>query len=391
MKKFIANYAPVNEDLARRAKENISFSDYKQGTATAHANYYTNEIVKYANELLERNPTEDSEKLEKVQYYIDKYSQKIAAAIDKETSITCRCPSVLITGGGNFPVRKKEKQNAAAEAHWRATKELYETDSNNYYFNKIRLILTDSGIIKSDDPKAVEKIKAKIAKLETLPDPYGNKKAEMRRLKERLLQLAPEEVKQGKEITINGEPATFESIVKIFDNVKPQKSQYSSTDESYYLPMVELVFSDGSRKYKEYLSNQVNEDLTQIFSYKTMNLVPFTDIAKFTLVISKIHGSGSKAVIYQILKDLDPRIAAVKAEAKEQKQEDRKESIKGEDVTVKENTELMCLQVFFEGVPAKETREILKSNGFKWAPSQGAWQRLLNDNAKRALTDILDK
>lgn len=270
---FMANYAPVNEDLARRAKENISFSDYKQGTATARANGYTDCIVEYANSLLIDNPTEDSEKLEKVQNYIDRYSKKIAGAIDKENSITCRCPSILITGGGNFPVRKKEKQNAAAEAHWRATKELYETDNNNYYFNKIRLILTDSGIIKSDDKNAVQKIKDKIAKLEQAEiDKWGYNKTEIRRLKERLLQLAQ-----------------------------------------------------------------------------------------------------------------------FKAEAKEQKQEDRKESIKGEDVTVKENTELMRLQILFEGIPAKETRDRLKSNGFKWSPSQGAWQRLLNDNAKRALTDILDK
>ena len=39
------------------------------------------------------------------------------------------------------------------------------------------------------------------------------------------------------------------------------------------------------------------------------------------------------------------------------------------------------LQIFFEEKPDGETRSALKSNGFRWAPSAGACQRQLNDNA----------
>ena len=39
------------------------------------------------------------------------------------------------------------------------------------------------------------------------------------------------------------------------------------------------------------------------------------------------------------------------------------------------------LQLFFDEKPAEEQRRELKHNGFKWAPSQGAWQRQLNRNA----------
>lgn len=39
------------------------------------------------------------------------------------------------------------------------------------------------------------------------------------------------------------------------------------------------------------------------------------------------------------------------------------------------------LQLFFDEKPAEEQRRELKNNGFKWAPSQGAWQRQLNRNA----------
>ena len=45
------------------------------------------------------------------------------------------------------------------------------------------------------------------------------------------------------------------------------------------------------------------------------------------------------------------------------------------------STEMNRLQLFFDEKPDEQQRTALKSNGFKWAPSQGAWQRQLNDNA----------
>ncbi len=39
------------------------------------------------------------------------------------------------------------------------------------------------------------------------------------------------------------------------------------------------------------------------------------------------------------------------------------------------------LQIFFGDKPDEETRAALKSNDFRGAPSVGAWQRQLNDNA----------
>ena len=53
------------------------------------------------------------------------------------------------------------------------------------------------------------------------------------------------------------------------------------------------------------------------------------------------------------------------------------------------NTADNRLQIFFEDKPDEETRSALKSNGFRWAPSAGAWQRQLNDNAIYA-ADRLD-
>jgi hypothetical protein len=45
------------------------------------------------------------------------------------------------------------------------------------------------------------------------------------------------------------------------------------------------------------------------------------------------------------------------------------------------NTELDRLQLFFDEKPNESQRANLKANGFKWAPSQDAWQRQLTDNA----------
>lgn len=56
---------------------------------------------------------------------------------------------------------------------------------------------------------------------------------------------------------------------------------------------------------------------------------------------------------------------------------------------VVENTEENRLQFIFEGKPSLETRNALKSSGFRWAPSQGAWQRQLNNNARYATKHVL--
>lgn len=45
------------------------------------------------------------------------------------------------------------------------------------------------------------------------------------------------------------------------------------------------------------------------------------------------------------------------------------------------NADLNRLQVFFDEIPSDETRKELKSRGFRWARSEGAWQRQLTDNA----------
>lgn len=61
------------------------------------------------------------------------------------------------------------------------------------------------------------------------------------------------------------------------------------------------------------------------------------------------------------------------------------------DFKVIENIELMRIQIVFDGKPDEAIRSTLKSNGFRWAPSQGAWQRQLTSNGKYALRKVIEE
>jgi Domain of unknown function (DUF3560) len=60
-------------------------------------------------------------------------------------------------------------------------------------------------------------------------------------------------------------------------------------------------------------------------------------------------------------------------------------------VRIVENVEANRLQVFFPGKPAEEVRKELKGSGFRWAPSEGAWQRHLSSSAKYWAEQIINK
>lgn len=62
-----------------------------------------------------------------------------------------------------------------------------------------------------------------------------------------------------------------------------------------------------------------------------------------------------------------------------------------EGVEVEENAEEMRVQLRFNGKPDEQTRSLLKSWGFRWSPSQSAWQRQLNGNGKYAAKQVLEK
>lgn len=96
--------------------------------------------------------------------------------------------------------------------------------------------------------------------------------------------------------------------------------------------------------------------------------------------------SNNNAEIRRLKKRLESLKAA---KAKPADECERDAEICGEPCKVVENTEAMRLQVLFDGKPSAKCRQALKGAGFRWAPSQGAWQRQLTNNARHALRAIV--
>jgi hypothetical protein len=69
---------------------------------------------------------------------------------------------------------------------------------------------------------------------------------------------------------------------------------------------------------------------------------------------------------------------------------ERDATINGEPCKVVENADDMRLQIFFDDKPEADTRQQVKHAGFRWAPSVGAWQRQLNNNARYSLDQIAE-
>jgi len=91
------------------------------------------------------------------------------------------------------------------------------------------------------------------------------------------------------------------------------------------------------------------------------------------------------------IKRMKARIASLKAEASRPEVEDRQATIDGTPVTIIENKDEGRIQLVFDGKPPQNIIDLLNSHGFNWAPSQDAWQRLLNNNARRTVKFVLDK
>lgn len=138
----------INEDLARRANDSFSMSDYVAGSATAEYKSACEEV----KELGERCK-KGSYNPEKIDYLVDLFCKKYADWKNRFNSNTASCPSILITGGSNFPVRKKEKQNAREDTSWAEYNEIMAIK------DRIKSVGTT---IQSDNPQAIELLQQKL-------------------------------------------------------------------------------------------------------------------------------------------------------------------------------------------------------------------------------------
>ena len=285
-----APYYPINEAAAKRAKDMNSFSDYKQGSATAEYRHYVDEAVQLAERQKQRV---DPMYHDKIDSLLDTYARKLAANMNKGYEIDARVPSILIAGGSNFPTRKKEKQNAARDSNYREWQDIQGL------LDKIRS--TGMGGISADDPQAVQKLEKKLESLEKSQETMKAVNAYYRKHK-----------------TLDGCP-----------HLPPEELEKLKADmaSSWHLedkPFATWALSNNSAEIR-----RVKDRIKSLSQQKEIGFVGW-------------EFDGGK---------------------------------------VDANTEANRLQIFFEDKPDETTREALKSNGFRWSPKAGAWQRQLTSNA----------
>lgn len=151
-------YYQINEELARTAHDMNSMRDYIKGETTAEYRAEVDKVI----EIAERQKAKYPDEAERIDYLVDKYSRQLAEWYNKNSRIESYCPSWLVSGGSNFPISKKEKQNRMRDNH---TQEYYKIQN---IVDKIKGAGT--GGIKSDDEKAIEKLEARIEKLTELQE-----------------------------------------------------------------------------------------------------------------------------------------------------------------------------------------------------------------------------
>lgn len=88
------------------------------------------------------------------------------------------------------------------------------------------------------------------------------------------------------------------------------------------------------------------------------------------------------------IKRLESRLATIEADRARGTVE-RSHNTTAGALRVVENGDAARIQLFFDGKPDAATRDLLKSSGFRWAPSEGAWQRHLNNGGRYAASRIV--
>lgn len=295
-------YFSINESSARTAHDMMSMRDYSEGSTTAEYRSAVDKAYDIADRVAEKKP----EEAERAYRLAERYSKKMAEYYNKESSIGMMCPSILISGGSNFPVRKKEKQVAA----WERNHQFYEYVQG--ILTKIENILYGREIIKSDDERAIEKLEEKL------------------------------------------------------EDMKNLQEQMKAANKAIRLKDTEA----GNDLLRE--MGYSEEAITELRKPDFCGRVGYPDYEL----------SNNNANIHRV----EERLKSLKAAKERGSSEQEYKTFK-----VVENTEAMRYQIIFDGKPEADVRTLLKSNGFKWAPSQGAWQRQITANGKWALERVVEK
>ena len=145
----------INEDLARRSKENMSFSDYKPGSATSEYNQLIANATAKIERAKERVSDEGKQRLDTL---LARYSANYASWINRQNKNGSGHVSVMLAGPSNYNMRAHEKYVAKEGKLWAEY-----SDLKNYIEHGIYSIINGDKIIKSNDVNALDKLKEKLA------------------------------------------------------------------------------------------------------------------------------------------------------------------------------------------------------------------------------------
>ena len=90
------------------------------------------------------------------------------------------------------------------------------------------------------------------------------------------------------------------------------------------------------------------------------------------------------------IRRLKDRVAEMEKRAEQATPTEDEDTEVAQGLRVVKNAEAGRLQLFFDEKPSADVREQLKAHGFKWAPSQSAWQRQLTANADAATKQVVE-
>lgn len=91
------------------------------------------------------------------------------------------------------------------------------------------------------------------------------------------------------------------------------------------------------------------------------------------------------------IKRLQERVRDIEAEQARPDAEDYEGTILEDRVSVSEDHTLNRIQLYFRGKPSEPVIDMLKRRGFHWAPTLGVWQRQLNENARYAVSTMVQR
>lgn len=295
-------YFTINESNARIAHEMQHFDEYTSGSMTESYQKQADAAYDLADKIAERHPNDS----DYAYYLAERYSKKLCEYYNREISISMMCPSVMISGRGNFPVTRHKRQIAAMDRNY----EFYQKVQG--ILTKLQKILNGSSVIRSNDEHAIEKLEAKLSDLQEFQE----------RMKSANRAVRLKDTEHGNDLL--------------------REMGYSEEE----IKLIRKPDCFGKIGYPSYMLTNNN---------------------------ASIH-----------------RVSDRLKELKSAKEQEYSEHDYGAFCVV-ENTDIMRYQIIFTEKPDENVRDILKSNGFRWAPSQNAWQRQITSNGKYAFDRVVEQ